>query len=105
MLNKRRRFSFKRGVPKRVFMSRFFVLRYQKKTLLEAHYSVVVGKRVDKKAVVRNKVKRQLMENLEMLLEDGQIDFDIVIYGRKEILNATKEESLDEFKKALEKIR
>lgn len=105
MFNKRQRFSFKKGVPKRVFTSPFFVLRYQRKVLPEAHYSVVVGKRVDKKAVIRNRVKRQLMKNLEELFENKSSDLDIVIYGRKGILNATSKESLGELKKALEQIK
>ncbi len=62
MLSKRFRYSFKEDLPKKIINSRSFSVRYEKNDLDRLQAAVVVSKRVDKRATVRNKVKRKILE-------------------------------------------
>ncbi len=94
------RFSFKKGVPRNFYQTRLFVIRYEKNAEGIFKCAVVVGKKVDKRAVIRNKVKRQLVEILrEMIVIDTKLT--IAVYAKKPILEAELDERKTELKKAL----
>jgi len=57
-----------------------------------AKRAVVVSKKVSKKAVVRNKIKRKVLSYLEEYL--GDQTFDVVVYI-KPALNDVKEEKIE----------
>jgi len=96
MFAKRNRFSFKRRVPRHVHGAPFFVLRHELTDRPFLECAVVVGKKVSKKAVERNRIKRQL---IVILKEELQLDAQIaiIVYARKPILNAT----LDQLREAV----
>lgn len=51
----------------------------------EKHFAVVVSKKVNKSAVIRNKIRRRLQEGIRQLLPE--ISFgNYIIYAKKEIL-------------------
>lgn len=61
MLPKKNRFSFKSKLPKQIINSPSFNVRHDENGE-ELKVAVVVSKKVDKRAVVRNKIKRQILE-------------------------------------------
>jgi ribonuclease P protein component len=66
--------------------------------------AVVVGKKVDKRAVVRNKVKRQLLEIIRSILSEDT-KATVAVYAKKPILETETDQRKNELKKALETIR
>lgn len=100
MFAKKNRFSFRRGAPRQTLHTPFFVLAYQKNTDSQFRCAVVVGKKVDKRAVARNTVKRKIVSILEEITKDKKIGFELVFFIRKEI--NTIIENRDEIKKHLE---
>lgn len=63
---------------------------------------VVVGKKVSKKAVVRNKIRRQLTEQLAALWNQIGSGQDIVIYVKEDLSQASSE-AARELKSSLER--
>ena len=95
-----------------VFHTKFFTVKIEKNNLLENKYGFIVTKKIDKKAVVRNKVKRRVracIEELErsqntrlhlpaqsiggqefgMTLKKG---YNMIFFVKKEAVAATAEE-------------
>lgn len=87
-----------------LFTSQFLVVRYQKNTEDIFHCSVVVGKKVDKRAVVRNKVKRLLVATIKEIVS-SKVPYDMVIYARKGIDGLEKEKVREELANALAAVR
>ena len=77
------RFTLTRG---RVLKSDFFQLRYLHNSR-QSNYrlAVVVSKRVDKKAVIRNKIRRRLYEVFRLGLKDlvTPVDIVVVVYKKE----------------------
>lgn len=65
--------------------------------------AVVVGKKVDKRATVRNKVKRNIVNILKDNL-DIKTKNSIIVFAKKQIQNLNDESLRDEIKKSLVKI-
>ncbi len=68
MFPKSYRYSFRKGLPKKTLSTTFFVIKYDNSQDDSMHCAVVVGKKVDKRAVVRNKIKRQIVWPNEKVL-------------------------------------
>lgn len=104
MLAKINRFSFKKGIPRKIYSTPLFVIRYDKNELNKLECAVVIGKKVDKKAVVRNKIKRGIVN---IIKNNVPLDanFKIVIYGRKDIKDKTLQETEEELIKTLKTIK
>lgn len=82
MFEKEKRFSFRQGLPKKVISTPYFTLRFGNKKSEIGTNAVVVSKKVSKKAVVRNKIKRKFLSILKENLKKGHEEYDIVIYVR-----------------------
>ncbi len=100
MLRKKNRYSFRKGVPKNIFATPFFVLRYQETNTPVVSCAVVVGKKVDKRAVFRNKIRRQVVEEVRKLLQDLDQKFEIVLYIKKGMSTLEPQHINDELRKA-----
>lgn len=103
MFAKSHRFSFKKGAPRRIYSTPLFVVRYEANAKNGLHCAVVVGKKVDKKAVGRNRIKRQLVMIIEGLVPKDT-NIDIVIFAKKQIETVEKETIKEEFEKAFKQI-
>lgn len=68
----------------------------------ESRAVIVVGKKISKKAVVRNKIRRQLTEQLVTLWDQLEAGQDIVIYVKEDLSQAASEAGR-ELKVALER--
>ena len=102
MLDRSHRFSFKKGAPRRMFATPLFVIRYDNNND-KLHCSVVVGKKVDKRAVVRNRIKRQTNEILRETLSQD-LKYDLVFFIKKQINESNKENIKGTIEQALKEI-
>ncbi len=102
MFSKKQRYSFKKGLPGKVISSPNFTLRYDKNDGEGLKTAVVVSKKVDKRAVVRNKLKRKVVELLKLdKLEDNNLN--LVFYMKKSALD--NEDLAKNIEEALFKIK
>ncbi len=62
---------------------------------------VVVGKKISKKAVVRNKIRRQLTDQLQTLWPKFAAPLDLVVYVRDDLSQTPVATVAAELKKAL----
>lgn len=80
-----------------------FVLKEKKNELNLNRFGIVVSKKVDKRAVGRNAIKRFLRQALMKLAHKMSVGHDILLIVKKGILDKTKEENLSTIERALEK--
>ncbi len=102
MFKKTSRYSFKKGLPGKSLVSPSFVLRYEENSQQEAKFAVVVSKKVDKRATVRNKIKRKFLNILKESSADQKES--LVFFLKKVSLDKTDEELKKEIKEVLNKI-
>lgn len=90
-LKKRKDFDsvFKKG---RGFKEDFLVLKKNKNNLNQSRFGFIVGKRVSKKATVRNKIKRGLSGLIQEKLAKIKKGFDIVLIVQPGLENKNFEE-------------
>lgn len=99
MFAKPHRFSFKKGAPKNTFSTSFFVIRYGRDVEDGLKCGVVVGKKVDRRAVVRNRIKRQIVAVIKEFLDQDE-KYDLVIIAKKQIKEVAYEQIREELKKS-----
>lgn len=104
MFEKEKRFSFKQGLPKKVISTPYFSLRFGLTKSDTGTVAVVVSKKVSKKAVIRNKIKRKFISVLKENLKEKQELYDIVIYVRPTPENVQDNIIEKLIKESLEKI-
>jgi ribonuclease P protein component len=80
-----------------------FVLKEKKNGLIVNRFGIVVSKKIDKRAVIRNRIKRFFRISLGNLDKKMNKGHDILIVVRKETLGKTKEENFLAIEDALEK--
>ena len=81
-----------------------FNLKVKKNEMGINRFGIVVSKKVDKRAVIRNKLKRIFREALIELSKTMPSGHDILLITKKEALGKTKEEEIILLKNALEKL-
>jgi len=81
-----------------------FNLKVKKNEMGINRFGIVVSKKIDKRAVIRNKIKRVFREALIKLNKTMPSGHDILLITKKEALGKTKEEVLILLKNALEKL-
>jgi ribonuclease P protein component len=64
---------------------KFLAVKVAENDLKVSRFGFLVGIKVSKKAVVRNKVKRRLRESVRMKLDRIKSGFDVVVIVRPEI--------------------
>lgn len=104
MFEKEKRFSFKQGLPKKVISTPYFSLRFGNKKSEIGTIAVVVSKKVSKKAVIRNKIKRKFLSILKESLGEKSELYDIVIYVKPHSLDLDDNVYEKLLKESLEKI-
>lgn len=81
-----------------IINSQFFTLRVVKNNLLYNRYGFVVSKKIDKRAVVRNKIKRKILSCLYELNSKAKTGFDFLFIVNKEITDKKTSEIFQEVK-------
>jgi len=87
MLNKKNRISnpdvidrlFRKGA---LFKTHFFIFKYEKVLQEPSQFAVTVSKKIHKKAVKRNKLRRQVQESLRLSLHLLKIPVRTLIIAR-----------------------
>lgn len=74
---------FRKG---KVFQLRGLIVRTKTNKLARSRFGLVVGLKADKKAVARNRLRRQLSEIIRHDLNNISPGFDVVIIAQKEII-------------------
>lgn len=81
-----------------------FVLKEKKNELPVNRFGIVVSKKIDKRAVARNAIKRMLRTAIMNLYGKMSVGHDILLIVKKGVVGKTKEENLltieTSFKKA-----
>lgn len=81
-----------------------FTVKIQSNGLLINRFGIVVSKKVDRRAVVRNRIKRIFRTFLSDLNKQMVAGNDILFIIKPEILRKTKEEILSLIKNSLQKV-
>jgi ribonuclease P protein component len=85
------------------FVTPQFILKEKKNGLTVNRFGIVVSKEIDKRAVVRNKIKRFFRTELVNLGKKMNVGHDILFLTKKNILTKTKEENILVIEQALAK--
>lgn len=80
-----------------------FVLKAKKNNLSVNRFGIIVSKKIDKRAVARNKIKRFFRNTLYRLNKKLALGHDILFIVKKGILEKEKKENQESIKKALKK--
>ncbi len=81
----------------------FVGLKMKKNTFDQSRFTVVVGTKISKKAVVRNRLKRQIRAIVHEKIEDLASGYDVAFLVKKEIVGKTFEELQSDVEKLLRK--
>lgn len=63
----------------------FLTLGFIKNDLNNSRFAVIVGKKVSKKAVIRNSIKRKIVEIIRLNIKQIKLGFDLVFITKPEI--------------------
>lgn len=80
-----------------------FVLKEKENGLTLNRFGIIVSKKVDKRAVGRNKIKRFFRDAIVSLGGKMSTGHDILLLIKKEVLNKTEEENLLTIESVLKK--
>ena len=110
MLAKENRLKKKKDFEKlfkggRSFREKFLVLKVNKNNLDSVRFGFIVSKKVSKKAVTRNKIKRQLREIIRKEIDNYQKGFDIAVIALPGIISKDFKEISQALEFALKKIK
>ena len=105
MLPKKNRLIKKKDFEKilkrgKSFKEDFLVLKIKKNKSEEVRFGFIVSKKVSKKAVLRNKIKRRLREVAKIKMKEIKKGIDIVLIA----LSGIKTKDFWEIKEAIEKL-
>lgn len=74
------------------FSAPFFIAKVKSNTLLFNRFGVIISKKVDKRAVYRNRIKRLIHSVVEELHENTKTGYDILIIIKKNAVAKTRED-------------
>ncbi len=80
-----------------------FILKEKKNELALNRFGIIVSKKIDKRAVTRNKIKRFFRQTLVDLNKNMTSGHDILFIVKTGILSKTEEENRISIKQAIEK--
>lgn len=87
----------------KIYNGQFFTLRIAKNGLFYNRYAFVVSKKIDKRAVVRNKIKRKLRSCIEKMFNKIKTGYDFVFFTKKAVVDQVLKDLSEEVEFALKK--
>ncbi|PIP74954.1 MAG: ribonuclease P protein component [Candidatus Levybacteria bacterium CG_4_9_14_3_um_filter_35_16] len=82
-----------------------FTLRYAKSKSENNRFVFIVSKKVNKSAVVRNRIRRQMSEAITKLLLKIKPGYDFLFTAKKDVHGKTTEEIYKEIESSLKKTK
>lgn len=92
-------------ISSRTFVSPLFTLKFSNTTLSYPRFAFVVAKRIDKRAVVRNRLKRVLREIVYQQVSRKNISGDFLFIVKKNFIDSALEQIASEVEQVLKQIR
>lgn len=93
--------TFQKG---KSFFTRILGLKALENGLAASRFGIVVSTKVSKKAVIRNKIKRQISEILRLKLDKTKTGYDVVIIALPAIVDKKYDEIEEQITSALKKL-
>ena len=69
-----------------------FVLKFSENGEKLSRFAFVISKKIDKRAVIRNRIKRSISRGLEKIVSDINKEYDFVFIVKKQILDKDQKE-------------
>lgn len=88
----------------RLLSTPFFLLKIKKNGLLLNRFAVIVSKKIDKRAVVRNKIRRIINSCIKDLSENLKQGWDFLFIVKKAVVGKRRQELYSEIKHNLERV-
>ncbi len=85
--------------------SNFFLIKIAENKTESKRFGIVVSKRIDKRAVIRNKIKKQIRHCIEENEKDVPMGKDILVIVRPKIKDRQIKEICESLMKAFKKIK
>ncbi|MGH9856394.1 MAG: ribonuclease P protein component [Acidobacteriota bacterium] len=85
-----------RFIPARFFKTPYFRVKYARNSETVSRYGFVISKAVDKRAVVRNRIRRVFRSCIEEVQEKIVPGYDMLFFLEKGIINKQRQEVLQE---------
>ena len=102
MLAKKNRLLPSVKIPKKNQINTpYFSLRYNFENNRACRFGFIITKRVDKRAVVRNKIKRRFRSCLEENIKNIKEGYDLLFFIKKESLGLDRDKLCDQILKTL----
>ena len=79
----------------KTLISPFFVLKLCENGETASRFAFVIAKKIDKKAVIRNKIKREMSKGVEKIINDINKGYDFIFIARKQIVEKDQLEIQD----------
>lgn len=94
--------SFSLQNPKQISGSMFSIKIGQNDQDLN-RFAFVVSKKIDMRATARNQIKRKVRQGFEKLADSIKIGHDFIVYPKKNTMEASSDQVLEEIKNSLAK--
>jgi len=78
--------------------SDFFIIRYRKNDENFSRFRVIISKKLEAKAVKRNKLRRQIYEAIRLNLENDVENNDYILIPKKKIIEKKYQEILEDIR-------
>ena len=88
----------------RSFFTPLFLVKVGENGLLFNRFAIVVSKKIDKSAVVRNRIKRLISSSIEGLFKDIKQGHDMLFIVKNASLGKTREEFCESIRNIIKKI-
>lgn len=104
MLKKENRLKAGRLKSPTTFDLKLFNAKVSDNDLGIPRISFVISKKIDKRATVRNRIRRKLSAGIEEILKGKRVGKDIIFYPKKEVFEAEAKDTISELKAFINKV-
>lgn len=102
----KRKFRLPKGIKfnnSRLISTPLFTLKTKENGILLNRFATVVSKKIDKRAVVRNRIKRVINSCIEELYNDLKQGYDMLFIAKRKTTSIDRQEFYRTIKDSLEK--
>lgn len=69
------------------FLTKFFIFKIIKNNLDQSRFCIIVSNKVDKRAVIKNRIKRQISEIIRLNMDNIKTGCDVSILAKNNLVN------------------